>query len=127
MLQTDCFYKALVENSISFFTGVPDSLLKDICAYITDHSDCRHHIIAANEGAALGIAAGHYLATGEVPLVYMQNSGLGNTVNPLLSLADELVYSIPRTGRQGRTAAQETRARYAGSARCHANSIHRTV
>lgn len=95
MLQTDCFYKALVENGLSFFTGVPDSLLKDICAYITDHSDCRHHIIAANEGAAVGIAAGHYLATGEVPLVYMQNSGLGNTINPLLSLADELVYSIP--------------------------------
>lgn len=95
MLQPDDFYHTLASNGISFFTGVPDSLLKDICAYITDNTDDRHHIIAANEGAAVGIAAGHHLATREIPLVYMQNSGLGNAVNPLLSLADELVYSIP--------------------------------
>jgi phosphonopyruvate decarboxylase len=95
MLQPDDFYHTLASNGISFFTGVPDSLLKDICAYITDNTDGRHHIIAANEGAAVGIAAGYHLATGEIPLVYMQNSGLGNAVNPLLSLADGLVYSIP--------------------------------
>ena len=95
MIPVDFFYNLLVQNGVSFFTGVPDSLLKDICAYITDHSDSHHHIIAANEGAAVGIAAGHHLATGAIPLVYMQNSGLGNTVNPLLSLADELVYSMP--------------------------------
>ena len=77
------------------FTGVPDSLLKNLCAYITDNSDAYHNIIAANEGAAVGIASGHYLATGEVPVVYMQNSGIGNAVNPLMSLADEKVYSIP--------------------------------
>ena len=77
------------------FTGVPDSLLKNLCAYITDNSDAAHNIIAANEGAAVGIAAGHYLATGEVPVVYMQNSGIGNAVNPLMSLADEKVYSMP--------------------------------
>ena len=77
------------------FTGVPDSLLKNLCAYITDNSDASHNIIAANEGAAVGIAAGHYLATGEVPVVYMQNSGIGNAVNPLMSLADEKVYAMP--------------------------------
>lgn len=55
----------------------------------------RQHIIAANEGAAVGIAAGYYLASGNLPLVYMQNSGLGNAVNPLLSLTDEKVYSLP--------------------------------
>lgn len=95
MISVKSFYDQLTANGVSFFTGVPDSLLKNICAYITDNSDIRHHIIAANEGAAVGIAAGHHLATGDIPLVYMQNSGLGNTVNPLLSLADELVYSIP--------------------------------
>ena len=95
MIRTEFFYDLLAENGISFFTGVPDSLLKDLCAYVTDHSDERRHIIAANEGAAVGIAAGYHLATGGIPLVYMQNSGLGNTVNPLLSLADEQVYAIP--------------------------------
>ena len=88
-------YEALVKSGIDMFTGVPDSLLKNICAYITDTAPREKHIIAANEGNAVGIAAGHYLATGKPALVYMQNSGLGNTVNPLLSLADEKVYSIP--------------------------------
>ena len=88
-------YEALVKSGIDMFTGVPDSLLKNICAYITDTAPHEKHIIAANEGNAVGIAAGHYLATGKPALVYMQNSGLGNTVNPLLSLADEKVYSIP--------------------------------
>lgn len=88
-------YDAFTASGISLFTGVPDSLLKSICAYITDIAPANRHIIAANEGNAVGIAAGHYLATGEPALVYMQNSGLGNTVNPLLSLADEKVYGIP--------------------------------
>ncbi len=95
MVSVDKFYEALRSEGISMFTGIPDSLLKNLCAYITDHSDSKHNIIAANEGAAMGIAAGHYLATGEVPVVYMQNSGIGNAVNPLMSLADEKVYSIP--------------------------------
>lgn len=95
MVSVDLFYNALKASGISMFTGVPDSLLKNLCAYITDNSDPAHNIIAANEGAAVGIAAGHYLATGEVPVVYMQNSGIGNAVNPLMSLADEKVYSIP--------------------------------
>ncbi len=95
MISPRFFYDTLNENGIDFFTGVPDSLLKDICAYITDHTDDRHNIIAANEGCAVGLAAGYHLSTGRTGLVYMQNSGLGNAVNPLLSLADEEVYSIP--------------------------------
>lgn len=95
MVSVEKFYDALRHCGVSMFTGVPDSLLKNLCAYITDHSDPAHNIIAANEGGAVGIAVGHYLATGEVPVVYMQNSGIGNAINPLLSLADEKVYSIP--------------------------------
>ena len=70
-------------------------MLKNFCAYLTDTVDADHHIIAANEGCAVGLASGHYFATNTIPLVYMQNSGLGNTVNPLLSLADQDVYSVP--------------------------------
>lgn len=95
MVSVEKFYETLRHCGVSMFTGVPDSLLKNLCAYITDNSDPAHNIIAANEGAAVGIAAGHYLASGEVPVVYMQNSGIGNAVNPLMSLADEKVYSIP--------------------------------
>ncbi len=95
MVDPGKFYDALQAEGVDLFTGVPDSLLKNFCAYITDHSDANHNIIAANEGAAVGIAAGHYLATSRIPLVYMQNSGIGNAVNPLMSLADDKVYSIP--------------------------------
>ena len=95
MIRPLFFYELLKENGTGFFTGVPDSLLKNFCAYLTDTAGSKNHIIAANEGCAVGLAAGHYFATGAVPLVYMQNSGLGNTVNPLLSLADREVYSVP--------------------------------
>lgn len=95
MVTPEVFVKTLHSNGVSFFAGVPDSLLKNVCAYITDNVNPDHNIITANEGSAVGVAAGHYLATGEVPMVYMQNSGIGNAVNPLLSLADEKVYSIP--------------------------------
>jgi phosphonopyruvate decarboxylase len=93
----DCklFYDALVARGIDFFAGVPDSLLKDFCAYVTDHTDPSANVITANEGSAIGLVAGRYLATGKPGLVYMQNSGLGNTVNPLTSLADPQVYGIP--------------------------------
>jgi len=74
---------------------VPDSLLKEFCAYLTDHADSKKHVVAANEGGAVALACGHYLATGKIGLVYMQNSGEGNAVNPLVSLADSEVYSIP--------------------------------
>ena len=95
MIRPQFFYELLKENGTGFFTGVPDSLLKSFCAYLTDTAGSKNHIIAANEGCAVGLAAGHYFAIGAVPLVYMQNSGLGNTVNPLLSLADREVYSVP--------------------------------
>ncbi|MDR2418574.1 MAG: phosphonopyruvate decarboxylase [Treponema sp.] len=95
MIEAGFFYEALVKRGVGFFTGVPDSLLKSFCAYITEHSDSTRHIIAVNEGAAIGLAAGYHLASGNIPLVYMQNSGLGNATNPLLSLADAEVYRIP--------------------------------
>lgn len=74
---------------------MPDSLLRDVCAFITSTVPPDQHVIAANEGTALALAAGHYLATSKVPCVYLQNSGLGNTVNPLVSLCNPKVYSIP--------------------------------
>ena len=95
MIQPGDFYHLLTQKGIRFFTGVPDSLLKDFCAYVTDHTPQNQNIIAANEGNAVGIATGRYLALREHSVVYMQNSGLGNVVNPLTSLTDPLVYSIP--------------------------------
>ena len=95
MIEPSYFYGLVTGHGTDFFAGVPDSLLKSLCAYVTDTVDEDSHIISANEGSAVGLAAGHYLATGNVPLVYMQNSGIGNAVNPLLSLADGEVYSIP--------------------------------
>ena len=89
------FYNDLVQHDINFFTGVPDSLLKNFCGYVEDNVKKPHHIIAANEGNAIAIASGYNLATNKIPLVYMQNSGLGNAINPLLSLCDPDVYSIP--------------------------------
>ena len=94
MIEVSKFVSCLREAGVDFFTGVPDSLLKSFCAYVTDNCG-ENHVIAANEGGAVGLAAGHYLATGKPALVYMQNSGQGNAVNPLCSLADPDVYSIP--------------------------------
>ena len=62
---------------VTFFTGVPDSLLKEFCACITSAIDAKNHIIAANEGAAVGLSVGHYVGTDKLPLVYLQNSGVG--------------------------------------------------
>jgi phosphonopyruvate decarboxylase len=95
MINTQKFYESMNQNSVDFYTGVPDSLLKDICSYISDNAPADRHIIASNEGGAIALAMGYYLATSKTPLVYMQNSGFGNTINPLLSLADSKVYSIP--------------------------------
>ena len=80
-----------------FYTGVPDSQLKALCNYLmaTYGIDPQHHIIAANEGSCTGIAAGYHLATGKVPVVYMQNSGEGNIINPVASLLNDKVYAIP--------------------------------
>ena len=80
-----------------FYTGVPDSQLKTLCNYLmnTYGIDPRHHVIAANEGNCTALAAGYHLATGRVPVVYMQNSGVGNIINPVASLLNEKVYGIP--------------------------------
>tara|TARA_Y100001958_G_C21248681_1_gene581807 strand:- start:6582 stop:7730 length:1149 start_codon:yes stop_codon:yes gene_type:complete len=94
-ISSEKLYNELINHGINFFTGVPDSLLKNFCGYIEDNVKKTSHIIAANEGNAIAIASGHYLATNKIPLVYMQNSGLGNAINPLLSLCDPDVYSIP--------------------------------
>ena len=95
MIDPKFFIDTLGSYGIDFFAGVPDSLLKNICAYISDNLDERHNIIAANEGGAVGLAAGHYLATGKIGCVYMQNSGEGNVINPMASLTDKDVYNIP--------------------------------
>lgn len=80
-----------------FYTGVPDSQLKALCNYLMDTYgiDPKHHIIAANEGNCTALAAGYHLATGKVPVVYMQNSGEGNIINPVASLLNDKVYAIP--------------------------------
>lgn len=80
-----------------FYTGVPDSQLKALCNYLmnTYGIDPKHHIIAANEGNCTALAAGYHLATGKIPVVYMQNSGEGNIINPVASLLNDKVYAIP--------------------------------
>lgn len=95
MIRPEYFIETLRGLGIDFYAGVPDSLLKNICAYISDTMDERHNIITANEGGAVGLAAGYHLATGKIPVVYMQNSGEGNIINPLASLTDKDVYGIP--------------------------------
>lgn len=95
MLEPRSLVNFLKQKEVNFYSGVPDSLLKDFCAYIEDESHPKNHIIAANEGASIALAIGYYLSTNKVPLVYLQNSGIGNAINPLLSLASPDVYSIP--------------------------------
>jgi phosphonopyruvate decarboxylase len=95
MLTPSDYLRVLNDAGVTFFTGVPDSLLKEFCACVTTTMQPQDHVIAANEGASVGLAIGHYIGTGSLPLVYLQNSGLGNTVNPLLSLASPEVYGIP--------------------------------
>lgn len=93
-MQVQDFTKIL--NS-DFYTGVPDSQLKALCDYLMDcyGIDKAHHIIAANEGNSTALAAGYHLATGKIPVVYMQNSGEGNIINPVASLLHKEVYGIP--------------------------------
>ena len=89
--------EACKQAGIDFFTGVPDSLLKGLCNELYDRygSDGDTHVVAHNEGGAVALCAGHYLSSGRPGLCYMQNSGLGNAVNPLASLMDPAVYAIP--------------------------------
>lgn len=88
-------FEALKQRGVGLFAGVPDSLLSNFCAYVDDHGTREQHIITANEGNAVALVAGYHIATGKIGAVYLQNSGLGNTVNPLTSLADPEVYRIP--------------------------------
>lgn len=94
MLNQKKVFAALAENGVTYFTGVPDSYLNGFCNYALANCGERN-VITANEGNAVALAAGHYFASRELPLVYMQNSGEGNAVNPLASLADEAVYAVP--------------------------------
>ena len=94
MLDQKRVFKSLADNGITFFAGVPDSYLNGFCNYALANCGERN-VIAANEGNAIAIAAGHYFASRELPLVYMQNSGMGNTINPLASLTDKAVYAVP--------------------------------
>jgi len=95
MIHSGSLIDALKANGLNFFVGVPDSLLKDFCAYLEDNAEANQHLIAANEGNAVAVAAGYHFATGDSAVVYLQNSGLGNIINPITSLAHTDVYKIP--------------------------------
>jgi phosphonopyruvate decarboxylase len=95
MIKPDFFLAALQQNGVSFFTGVPDSLLKDFLKYADDHLPASAHIITANEAQAVALAGGYHIASGKVPLVYLQNSGLGNIVNPILTMFNKDVFPVP--------------------------------
>lgn len=95
MVNQNELFAALDKLGVKFFTGVPDSLLNDFCLYLVNNVPDGQHVMAANEGNAIAIAAGNYMATGNIPVVYMQNSGIGNATNPLLSLTHDCVYGIP--------------------------------
>ena len=90
MIQSEHILKILEKNNINFFSGVPDSVLSKFTQIIK-----KKHIVAVNEGSAVAIAIGRYIKTKKISCVYMQNSGLGNSINPLISLASRDVYSIP--------------------------------
>lgn len=95
MIDPKVFFGELASHGADFYTGVPDSLLSDFCAFVDEIAPIGSHLIAANEGNAIAVAMGYHLATGRIPVVYMQNSGLGNAINPLLSLVDPEVYKVP--------------------------------
>ena len=95
MIEPQFFFEALRNRGIGFYAGVPDSLLANFCAYVDDQGGRDQHLITASEGNAVALAMGFHMATGKAAAVYMQNSGLGNAVNPLTSLADPEVYKVP--------------------------------
>lgn len=95
MIDIKAFSEILKQNNIEFIAGVPDTLLNDFCLFVEESWPADKHVIAANEGNAVAMAAGYHLATNTVPMVYMQNSGIGNAVNPLISLTHQSVYGIP--------------------------------
>lgn len=95
MIDQKSFYDCLQQEGVKFFAGVPDTLLNEFCLYVETHLPHDRHVIAANEGNAIALAAGYHLSTGTIALVYMQNSGIGNAMNPLLSLTSKDLYAIP--------------------------------
>ena len=95
MLNPESIINHFNSIGVDFFCGVPDSLLKEFCSVCEHTLNANNHIITSNEGAAVGLGIGHYLSTGKIPLVYLQNSGLGNIINPVLSLSSPQVYGIP--------------------------------
>ncbi|CCD12625.1 hypothetical protein, unlikely [Trypanosoma congolense IL3000] len=94
-LPPEALFSALRSRSITHFFGVPDLVLKNFCACVASHAKPSEHIIAANEGSAVAMAAGHQLATGRIPAVYAASSGLPNALGPLLTLTHAEVHSIP--------------------------------
>lgn len=94
MIHPNNFIESARQCGVTFYTGVPDSLLKNLLSYLNTVDDIQHYV-APNEGSAVALASGYYLATGQLPFVYLQNSGLGNAINPLASLTHSSVYSIP--------------------------------
>ena len=94
MIKIDSLINVLKKNNCNFYTGVPDSVLKEL-SIILQNKNKNNHVIATNEGSAVSIAVGNYLSTKKIPCVYMQNSGLSNAMNPLISIAHQKVYSIP--------------------------------
>jgi len=95
MIEPKDFFAAMSQHGIGLYAGVPDSLLANFCAYVDDQGGRDQHLITANEGNAVALAMGYHLSANKLAAVYMQNSGLGNTVNPLTSLADPEVYKVP--------------------------------
>ena len=94
MILVENLINTLKKNKINFFTGVPDSILKHFSSFIENFSR-EKHIIATNEGSATSLGIGYYLSTKKIPCIYLQNSGLSNAINPLISIASKEVYSIP--------------------------------
>ena len=94
MIKVSALINLLKKNKSNFYTGVPDSVLKQLSSSLQS-ANKQNHIIATNEGAAVSIGIGHYLSTKKIPVIYMQNSGLSNALNPLISIAHEKVYSVP--------------------------------
>lgn len=95
MINPKHFFEETKKLGINFFTGVPDSLLKHLCYFISDNVENENHIISANEGNSIALACGHFISSGKPAFVYMQNSGFGNSINPITSIADNEVYGIP--------------------------------
>ena len=94
MIKAETLITLLTKNKSEFFTGVPDSVLKEFSSSLQKKNK-KKHIIATNEGSAVSLGIGHYLSTRKIPTIYMQNSGLSNALNPLISIAHKKVYSIP--------------------------------